>query len=809
MKKLFFVFSFIFLSFLSVAQTPAIIAVEPFLDHIGWYMSHKAYTFQNRLTAELFTRYNCIIVSRNAGLVLHQERSLAALEKQLEQLPSPQWIIGGAYQKGRRISNKWVETDVELLIVDAGNGNLQREVFREKAGHYSEIKFTADKIAAKLKLSPRNPAVSSNIDRKNEKWAVLPFQKLLKVNDFNKKNSFFDSDIFLYQLQQSNQIGKLVSRDNIRQLLSEQKLHTLNRIDIGTAAGLGRLLSADKIVSGTISNGPGKGLLRLDILVISSRSGAVVNAFSGTFRPAEQEKFFNQAVKKLLSQSDVTPPAGTTHFRQDNETESKRLMAVISNAHSYWRNNPVLTEQIISFAESYYLLNARNPYKCLKLCHEIVENLLLHCSPENWQWYYAAKTIGKVQLRTTEDQCRALANFLLPVLDSLPPQAGLVEYPDSTGFLRYRLLLNAGRLDEAEKIDIQKLFNAWDITPTYRAILEIRRKNFKKAGDIYLKAGNPMAAVYAYYLSGDHQKAYKTAKQVKPLFLPYTAETIMIYLELLTKFESPQAACQWFNACDRYMQEKRPRTANYFRTAKINPVLAKEIDRLRTLYSPMQFYPVKQLFAKFTGFPVYFQSLGNVPEKELLTAAKAVKDNTGLNVTILPDQKLPVKGVYNSGLHAFDADKLCKALRYAFGTNYPKNGLLMLGVTNDAISRGHTKVLYDGTSNVGAASVFSRMPIATEGPIFAKTLAVTAARLVLYNAMREPVWCSNYPCLFVAINHFRRCREIDFKICQECLFKAQKANPKRALRRFAAPSWLNYYSEQEKKDFEPYKKEFK
>ena len=154
MKKLFIVFSFIFLSFLSVAQTPAIIAVEPFLDHIGWYMSHKAYTFQNRLTAELFTRYNCIIVSRNAGLVLHQERSLAALEKQLEQLPPPQWIIGGAYQKGRRISNKWVETDVELLIVDAENGNLQREVFREKVGHYSEIKFTADKIAAKLKLPP-------------------------------------------------------------------------------------------------------------------------------------------------------------------------------------------------------------------------------------------------------------------------------------------------------------------------------------------------------------------------------------------------------------------------------------------------------------------------------------------------------------------------------------------------------------------------------------------------------------------------------------------------------------------------------
>ncbi|MBR2910854.1 MAG: hypothetical protein IKC05_04540, partial [Lentisphaeria bacterium] len=718
-------------------------------------------------------------------------------------------FIGGSYQKGRRIPNsRYSETDIELLIVHARNGHLQRNVFREKAGHYGEIKFIADQIARKLKLAPQKTNTQVNISRKQETWAVLPFLKLLRISDFNKRTSFFDSDIFLYQLQQTEKIGKLVSRDNIRQILTEQKIHTLSRMDIGIAAGIGRLLAADKIVSGSITNGPGKNLLRLDILVISSRTGAVVNAFTGTFPPADQEKFFASAVRQLLSRSDVTLPENTAVNSQSTETESKRLLAVISSANSYWRSNQVLSEQILSLAESYYLLNARDPWKCLVLCHELTNNLLDHYSPEHWQWHCAAKTQGKVQLRTTEDQSRAMANFLLPVLDTLPDAAKIAEYPDSTGKLRYRLLLNAGRLDEAEEIDRKKLYNTWDITPTYRGVLEIRRKNFKKAGDIYLESGNPQVAMYAYYLGGDKKLAYQTAKQVKPLFLAHTAETIMIYLELLEKFESPESAARWFFACDKYMREKRPDSAGYFRTAKLNPTLAQKVERLRKLTSPMKFSSARTLLSKFTNHPVYFQSLGSVPQKELVQAAKILKENTGLNATILPDKKLPLKGVYNRGLHTFDSEKLCKALRYAWGDNYPRRGLLMLGVTNDAISKNRTKVLYDGEGNISATSVFSRMPIAAELPDFSRTLAVTAARLVFYTAMREPVWCSNYPCLFVAINHFRRCREIDFKICQECLKYAQKANPKRALKRFSNPNWMNYYSEQEKKDFSTYKKEF-
>ena len=159
-------------------KTVPVIAIEPMLDRIGWYMSHKAYTFQTRLSAELFTRWQCHISARNIGLLLHQERSLSSLEKQLAAMPSPQWIVGGSYQKGRRINNKWNETDIELLLINADNAALQREVFREKAGHYNEIKFIAEKIAKKLNLSPRSVKMDGSANRAGETWAVLPFFRI-------------------------------------------------------------------------------------------------------------------------------------------------------------------------------------------------------------------------------------------------------------------------------------------------------------------------------------------------------------------------------------------------------------------------------------------------------------------------------------------------------------------------------------------------------------------------------------------------------------------------------------------------------
>ena len=788
------------------AEAP-VISVEPMLDHIGWYLSHKAYTFQTRLTAELFTRYSCLPVARGIGLALQRERSLAALEKRLDAMPAPDWIIGGSYQIGRKMSGGWSETDIELLLVDSASGAPRREVFREKAGHYDEVRFIADTVAGKLHLRPRGEYRGPAPERREETWAVLPFVKIIQAADFDRARSFHESDLFCYLLQRSGKIGNVVSREDMRKLMEEHRFRSMTRVNLGTAAEFGRLLAADRIVYGMITDGPVKGQMRLDILLISSESGAVVNAFSGVFAPEKQEEFFADTVRHLLSVPDAPPPrSGPAPDRRHADAESERLMTAISGAGSHWRDNPVLTAQIIDLAESYYLLNANFPYRCLRLCHETVNNLFRSGCPEDWELRNSRKSVSAPPvLITTAEQSEALADFLLPILDRLTTFR-LLEYPASNGKLRFRLLLNAGRFEEAEEIYRKKLYGAADISESDMASLEMCRKRFKTGGDMFLADGDFSRAVYAYDLAGDKDSAYRAGCRQTPLFLPRSPEVAMIYLELLEERESATAALKWFDACCKYGDE-HPGKGLSWRT-RVNKRLSARIDRLRARVAPMKFYPVRDLFDACRAYPVYFQGLGGIPAGELQTAAALLEENTGLSAVILPDRKLPVQGVYSAGLHAFDAEKLCRAVRYAWGKEFPDTGLLMLCITNDAVAEEGTKVLYHD-AHATALAVFSRMLIAGEKVDFSRTLAITAARLALYKTMREPVWCSNYPCIFVAVNQLRRCGEFEFKICAECREKAVRGNPKRALMRFRNQNWINYCSDEEIRQFELYKKEFR
>ena len=126
-------------------------------------------------------------------------------------MPSPQWIVGGSYQKGRRMNGgKWSETDIELLLINAEDGSLRRDVFREKAGNYNEARFVSDHIAQKLNLTPRKVAVPGKVDRKNETWAILPLFDIMTIKDFDNSKKFSGTDFFIYQILQSGNLKNIV-----------------------------------------------------------------------------------------------------------------------------------------------------------------------------------------------------------------------------------------------------------------------------------------------------------------------------------------------------------------------------------------------------------------------------------------------------------------------------------------------------------------------------------------------------------------------------------------------------------------------
>lgn len=791
-------------------KTVPVIAIEPILDRIGWYMSHKAYTFQTRLSAELFTRWQCHISARNIGLLLHQERSLSSLEKQLAAMPSPQWIVGGSYQKGRRINNKWNETDIELLLINADNAALQREVFREKAGHYNEIKFIAEKIAKKLNLSPRSVKMDGSANRAGETWAVLPFFRILSIRDFDRAAKFSGTDFFTYQLQQSGKLKRIVSRENMQKLLTEHKLRLFSNIDAGSAAGIGRLLSADRIVYGTVTNGPGEGTFRLDILAVDCNTGVVVNAFTGTFTDKNQEDILSKAAKMILNTPDLPPPASdSVRKTAATDVESKRLFDVIRKSRFQYRSTSVLSGQILSLAESYYLLNARHPYRCFMLAQELVLNLYYQKCPEHWYYIYTTKSMpkGPGNLTTSEAQSQMAANFLLPVLDRLRNIA-MAEYDDSIGRLKFRLLVNAGRCDEAEAIQKKRTDGALDISDFDMGTLEMRRQNFRKAGDYYMKAQRPGHALYAYYLSGDHKLAYKTGVEAKPLFLPRYSEEFLIWIDLLEKYGEPGGALKWLNEFEDYGKKHSTYYKNRLFNIGLNKVAAETIKRLRSSGQQLKFYSAKNVFAPFIKYPVYYQGVGSMPSKELTAAADMLKKELGIEVKIMPHLPMPVKGAYDAGHHAFSAEKLAKAVRYAHGENYPKDGMLFYILTNEAVNDDSINVLLSSMPDFGIAT-FARMPISAYKIDAVKVIAVTTARHVLNNTMQENRYCNNYPCMMAAIWSFDRCKEFDFKICSECMPYIKKGNIRRALRRMRNSNYINHCTKEEIKNFEEYKRSWK
>ena len=789
-----------------------VIVIEPMLDRIGWYMSHKAYTFQTRLTAELFTRYQCSPMARSIGLLLHQERSLASIEKQLSAMPKPQWIVGGSYQVGRRINNKSSETDIELLIVDATTGDLFRNVFREKAGHYAEIHFIADQIAKKIKLSPKKVITVNLPDRSRETWAVLPFAKILSIKDFDRSSQFPGTDQFVYALMQSGKIGNIVSRENMQKILAEHNLHALSNIDMGSAALIGRLLSADHIVFGTISNGPRKDTFRIDILSVDCNSGVVVNAYCGIFTQKNQDEILARAADKILKTPDEQVPMVSDEKNEKTwDTESNRLFEQIKKARFQYRITSVFSGQILSLAESYYLLNAKYPYRCLLLCHELIFNLFWRKCPEHWYYNYS-KLHPPTALITTEQQSKAAADFLLPILERLYQSgiATIVDKKETIGYLMFRLLVNAGRCDEAEKIFHNRSYGAVDLSDFDMGTLEMRRKNFNKAGEYFLKCGRYGNAVYAYYLAGNHEQAYNIGKNQKPIFTPYYAEEFVIWVSLLEKFESSAAAWKWY--CD--LQKHIENTKNNFLKNRLfniglNKIAARALDRLRKHQGQnIMFYSAREVFQPLIKYTVYFQSIGNMPDNETKSAAEILKNELGLTVKVLPIQPAPVAGVYDSGHHAFLADKLERAVRYAYGEKMPADAILFYVLTSESLRSNGINVLFNTYPDFGMAT-FSRMFIAGYKIDNARLIAVIAARNILYNTMSEKRFCNNYPCMFAAISHFERLHELDFKLCSACLEHAKKGNVKRALRRTGNRSYLSHFSDQEKKLFDNYKEVWK
>lgn len=813
----------VFFPVFRAVAAPPVIVVEPFMDQLGYWFTHCSLSLQSRLSAELQRRYDCVLLGRNVGIALGVERTLPGMHARLNAMPEPEWRIGGANVSGKRLSSDVQEGNTELVVENLRTGEVHREVIVETAGNFDEPAVLAERIGELLKLAPRPEADGAARDRSGEVWAVLPIPIMTAVTEIDNPSDTSLSGMVECALLADGRLKALVERGIILRLLREQKLLSLGALDSGGAAGIGRLLGADRIVTGVVTAAP-DGARRIDLLLVDCGSGIVSAAATEVVKPEFLEKSCGELALSLLAAGEsAAVPVADTPCTAGREAD--RLLETIRAESSFIRYNTGLTAQIIMQAESYYLLKHEDDAAVLTLLELLYDRLLAgHCRADRCRWRECSYIVHPDLINDQQEE--ALYYFSSFALDSLrKPEL----YAKRIARLRFLFSLCAMHAAEApERLAAwEKLDPSNKTIPRHRAKLAVLLGDPVKGAGLYLALGDETSAVLAYGIAGEERLAWETARQAKNFRALRNYHALLMFLALERKFASPRSALDWL---DRIAAQAKPgervhldrtpairlhRALLYRETGRkaealriLEKLRAEERKRSRSggaLYNRLyendrkllertvailrkslsgrvrqeetgvKMAPVRQFLAVFPGRKIYLQPLGEIPAETLDSAAGLIRKKLGIDCVVRPALPLPLEESYDHGRHQFDCDRIPGAVRNAAG-DYPEDAVLVLYLLTDSIYSGKSPslryVYYGCSREAGDCGVFSR----SRGSVgFDADIARIAARLIFIFCAPES-YCSNVPCIMTSLG-CGNLRELDFVVCPQCEKKLRLLDP--------------------------------
>ena len=148
------------------------------------------------------------------------------------------------------------------------------------------------------------------IARNAMKLAVLDFTESNVITDF----SLAVSEELRIHMAVNNAALTIVDRAATERVMEEQRLSTSPLFDENKAASLGKLVSADAIVTGTMTRQGGS--LRVTAKLISVETGAVIGGYSTNFKNAVFNESQSQAVNELPS--NTKPPKKLSFHAEAN-----------------------------------------------------------------------------------------------------------------------------------------------------------------------------------------------------------------------------------------------------------------------------------------------------------------------------------------------------------------------------------------------------------------------------------------------------------------------------------------------------------
>lgn len=334
-----------------------VITVTPFSNFSGNRDPKfpELFAYRDKLTADLVRNYKCVVLSRANGMSLATENAIqkiSSLENEVtdrEEIQAADFVISGYIKSKNR---------AELLISDISEEAA--EPFNLiKINNWNYEDFLAH-IVANLYLTEISSAVPVS---EKETWFVLP------VFRFDKKpysSSFLDKDLSLkieLALQNSDRVKQLVDHNSIEKVFREHKIAG-SGMSSGSSVALGKLLGAENMIMGVVSSIVNSKLLKIDLIRVSSKNGAVIGAASQISSPKNIDEIIGRLVGKIVSHENKYIPHNAS--RAQKEKEGKLYQRMMWGAGKARESLGAFYDRL-SYTEAAYMLMKDDPRSCFFL----------------------------------------------------------------------------------------------------------------------------------------------------------------------------------------------------------------------------------------------------------------------------------------------------------------------------------------------------------------------------------------------------------------------------------------------------------
>lgn len=837
------IISFSFVPFASFAENdkPVVIALAPFCDFTNLRgIQPHILQYRGNLVSGLMQNYNCIILSRCNGLALTNEKKLHAinnLEKEENNallIPGADYAVNVYFQIGRRTAGTRGSVDIKctMLITDLHNNDIGN--FKKIEFYYENFKQEVCKeIAEALKLKPRKKKFKLHKAKIDETWAVLPLKRLESLEALKKD---IDNDLSIQlelALQKSGKLKAIVDHNQIDKILQELKISNLNNSTEGAAGYVAKIIGADKVIMGQISEKiDGKDELLLDLFLVDGKTSIIVDNATCVTSKEKLSKSVSELVldfTRRKTEIPELPDAAPEMLRK----EGRMYTEILYNSPGKWVYN--FPSFATNYVDSIYLLINNDNSEKFKVADFLLFGIL-----KNGQ-----RMADIPRGKSLEDKRKLVAS-----IDLLYNDIEINE--DTKDLLLHRAIahIQIDNTDFAMSLVNEHMKKYPDSDLTYaNAIMAgcyLAKKDYPKVFQYLEKSGQKILGIsvrgWTYMLMDspdddeqelDNLKRYHAGccKNTETLFiakriaLTHKIDGVDAALNFVNKkmtaYYKPNPEIQ-FELAKLYYAKKDTYMAKAIMDGINNINLSKKCD-YRWFRDQRWLNKLKKDIAEFDKkltdvkinwskirdnikctekYKIYLQPLGTEDIVLIKDIVPIVEDFTGLGVKVLPRLPLPedpycyfkFRNQYNSS-HVWERCKVARPI--------PDDAFMLINISDKDMFRGRYNFIYIWWPNRTGEKTITHYKFHSLWHKDDVRTSIAKSVLGCFNIQASGRVCPIRDCLFSLYGGLRGIKEKKLAVCDKCkeLYKTIdfKARKEDFHKKYNAPAT---YDDENKKEYQ-------